>query len=474
MGNTCVGPAVARNGFFQSVSATLWRSRTVNDDGGSFPHPQDVKTTDGGAAAAAPLPVQNQAPEPEKMTEIEQEAAAPPPPRPPKKPHHVKRISSAGLQIESVLRRKTENLKEIYSLGRKLGQGQFGTTYLCVEKTTGKEFACKSIVKRKLVTDEDVEDVRREIQIMHHLAGNPNVISIVGAYEDAAAVHVVMELCAGGELFDRIIQRGHYTERQAAELARVIVGVVEACHSLGVMHRDLKPENFLFINQREDSPLKTIDFGLSIFFRPGTSLLQLQTDPCRSSIFLPTKSIPFLVRSAQKNPLPSIHGRLDPANCSHRSIPEDHTSTERNPLDPDASTPLPHLFLIYPFERHGFFSDPGLSSRRSIPKIRSLDAILRTQKPVSSPVHLFLIYILRLLQLQERYSRTWWGARITWRRRSCRSGTARRPTCGARGSSSTSCSPGCLRFGGVSALGSLPAISFLWVSLLSLSLSLIT
>jgi calcium-dependent protein kinase len=55
-----------------------------------------------------------------------------------------------------------------------------------------------------------------------------------------------MELCGGGELFDRIVQKGHYTERKAVELARVIVGVVEACHSMGVMHRDLKPKNFLF------------------------------------------------------------------------------------------------------------------------------------------------------------------------------------------------------------------------------------
>ncbi|GFZ02563.1 calmodulin-domain protein kinase cdpk isoform 2 [Actinidia rufa] len=185
------------------------------------------------------------------------------------KPSHIKRVSSVGLQVDSVLQRKTENMKETYSLGRKLGQGQFGTTFLCVEKATGKEFACKSIAKRKLTTEEDVEDVRREIQIMHHLAGHANVISIVGAYEDAVAVHVVMELCAGGELFDRIIQRGHYTERKAAELARIIVGVVEACHSLGVMHRDLKPENFLFVDQEEESPLKTIDFGLSVFFRPG-------------------------------------------------------------------------------------------------------------------------------------------------------------------------------------------------------------
>ncbi|XP_022151392.1 calcium-dependent protein kinase 26-like [Momordica charantia] len=180
-----------------------------------------------------------------------------------------KKIVSAGLAVESVLQTKTGHLKEHYSLGRKLGHGQFGTTFLCVEKSTGKEYACKSIAKRKLATMEDVEDVRREIQIMHHLVGIPSIVSIKGAYEDAVAVHVVMELCEGGELFDRIVKRGHYSERQAAELARTIVGVIEACHSLGVMHRDLKPENFLFVDGREDSPLKAIDFGLSIFFKPG-------------------------------------------------------------------------------------------------------------------------------------------------------------------------------------------------------------
>lgn len=104
---------------------------------------------------------------------------------------------------------------------------------------------------------------------MHHLCGHPNVISIVSTYEDAVHVHLIMDLCAGGELFDRIVQRGHYSEKAAAELARVIIGVVEVCHSMGVMHRDLKPENFLFVNKDENSPLKTIDFGLSVFFKPG-------------------------------------------------------------------------------------------------------------------------------------------------------------------------------------------------------------
>nr|ADB19851.1 calcium-dependent protein kinase CDPK12 [Nicotiana tabacum] len=176
---------------------------------------------------------------------------------------------SAGLQVESVLKTKTGLLKEHYDLGEKLGHGQFGTTFLCVEKATGEKYACKSIAKRKLLTPEDVEDVRREIQILHHLSGHPNVISIKAAYEDAAAVHVVMELCTGGELFDRIVKQGHYSERKAAELARTIVSVIEACHSLGVLHLDLKPENFLFVNEEEDSPLKIIDFGLSTFFKPG-------------------------------------------------------------------------------------------------------------------------------------------------------------------------------------------------------------
>lgn len=177
---------------------------------------------------------------------------------------------SLDTQPYYVLGHKTANIRDLYTLGRKLGQGQFGTTYLCVENSTGIEYACKSISKRKLISKEDVDDVRREIQIMHHLSGHKNIVTIKGAYEDPLYIHIVMELCSGGELFDRIIQRGHYTERKAAELTKIIVSVVEACYSLGVMHRDLKPENFLLVNKDDDFSLKAIDFGLSVFFKPGT------------------------------------------------------------------------------------------------------------------------------------------------------------------------------------------------------------
>eukprot|EP00249_Psilotum_nudum_P017380 c26290_g1_i1 orf=649-2265(-) len=196
--------------------------------------------------------------------------AVPAPVQSPQNAHADVRKAPAkvGSQMGSVLGRPMEDVRATYTLGRELGRGQFGVTHLCTHKVTGELYACKSIAKRKLTTKDDIEDVRREVQIMHHLTGHRNIVELKGAYEDKQAVHLVMELCAGGELFDRIISRGHYTEMAAAALCRTIVQVVQTCHSLGVMHRDLKPENFLFLNKSEDSPLKATDFGLSLFFKP--------------------------------------------------------------------------------------------------------------------------------------------------------------------------------------------------------------
>ncbi|KAK4763071.1 hypothetical protein SAY86_008839 [Trapa natans] len=168
-----------------------------------------------------------------------------------------------------VLGRSMEDIKATYTMGKELGRGQFGVTHLCTHNATGETFACKTIAKRKLGNKEDMEDLRREVQIMHHLAGQPNIVELKGAYEDKHSVHLVMELCAGGELFDRIIAKGHYTERAAASLLRTIVQIVHTCHSMGVIHRDLKPENFLLLSEDEDSPIKATDFGLSVFYKPG-------------------------------------------------------------------------------------------------------------------------------------------------------------------------------------------------------------
>uniref|UniRef100_A0A0E0KKJ0 non-specific serine/threonine protein kinase n=1 Tax=Oryza punctata TaxID=4537 RepID=A0A0E0KKJ0_ORYPU len=179
-----------------------------------------------------------------------------------------------------VLREPTgRDLGARYELGGELGRGEFGITYLCTEAETGDRYACKSISKRKLRTPVDVEDVRREVEIMRHMPSHPNIVSLRAAYEDEDNVHLVMELCEGGELFDRIVARGHYTERAAAAVTRTIVEVVQMCHRHGVMHRDLKPENFLYANKKDSSPLKAIDFGLSVFFRPGERFTEIVGSP---------------------------------------------------------------------------------------------------------------------------------------------------------------------------------------------------
>ncbi|KAF2288764.1 hypothetical protein GH714_012307 [Hevea brasiliensis] len=170
---------------------------------------------------------------------------------------------------ETILEKPYEDVKLYYTIGKELGRGQFGVTYLCTEISTGKQYACKSISKRKLVTKNDKDDMKREIQIMQHLSGQPNIVEFKGAYEDKQSVHLVMELCAGGELFDRIIAKGHYSEKEAAAICRAIVNVVHACHFMGVMHRDLKPENFLLSSKGNNALLKATDFGLSVFIEEG-------------------------------------------------------------------------------------------------------------------------------------------------------------------------------------------------------------
>ncbi|XP_049396420.1 calcium-dependent protein kinase 21-like [Solanum stenotomum] len=205
----------------------------------------------------------------------------PPPPRPQPQPqqqaHPVPvtvqpgqpQDQMQGPHLNNILGKPFEDIRKLYTLGKELGRGQFGVTYYCTENSTGNPYACKSILKRKLVSKNDREDMKREIQIMQHLSGQPNIVEFKGAYEDRQSVHLVMELCAGGELFDRIIARGYYSEKNAAEIIRQIVNVVNICHFMGVMHRDLKPENFLLTSKDENAMLKATDFGLSVFIEEG-------------------------------------------------------------------------------------------------------------------------------------------------------------------------------------------------------------
>ncbi|XP_047181404.1 calcium and calcium/calmodulin-dependent serine/threonine-protein kinase DMI-3-like, partial [Vigna umbellata] len=100
-------------------------------------------------------------------------------------------------------------------------------------------------------------------RIVENVSPHPNVIDLYDVYEDSNGVHLVLELCSGGELFDRIVAQDRYSETEAAGVVRQIASGLEAIHRANIVHRDLKPENCLFLDVRRDSPLKIMDFGLS-------------------------------------------------------------------------------------------------------------------------------------------------------------------------------------------------------------------
>ncbi|KAK7355287.1 hypothetical protein VNO80_14540 [Phaseolus coccineus] len=163
-----------------------------------------------------------------------------------------------------------------YEISEEVGRGHFG--YTCSAKPKKGPFkaidvAVKVIPKSKMTTAIAIEDVRREVKILRALTGHKNLVQFYEAYEDDDNVYIVMELCKGGELLDRILSRGgKYPENDARVVMIQILSVVAFCHLQGVVHRDLKPENFLFTSKDENSTLKAIDFGLSDYVKPDERL----------------------------------------------------------------------------------------------------------------------------------------------------------------------------------------------------------
>ncbi|CAN8251328.1 unnamed protein product [Cochlearia groenlandica] len=164
-----------------------------------------------------------------------------------------------------------KDFNDRYSIGKLLGHGQFGYTYVAIDKSNGDRVAVKRLDKSKMVLPIAVEDVKREVLILKALSGHENVVQFHNAFEDDDYVYIVMELCEGGELLDRILSKkdSRYSEKDAAVVVRQMLKVAGECHLHGLVHRDMKPENFLFKSTKLDSPLKATDFGLSDFIKPG-------------------------------------------------------------------------------------------------------------------------------------------------------------------------------------------------------------
>lgn len=152
-------------------------------------------------------------------------------------------------------------VEDKYDLKDVLGTGAFSQVRLAESKEEpGKMYAIKIIDKKALKGKED--SLENEIRVLRRL-DHRNVVKLLDAYESRQCVYLVMELVTGGELFDRIVEKGSYTEKDAADLIKQVLSAVSYMHDEGVVHRDLKPENLLYYSPDEDSKIMISDFGLS-------------------------------------------------------------------------------------------------------------------------------------------------------------------------------------------------------------------
>lgn len=153
---------------------------------------------------------------------------------------------------------------------KKLGEGSYGTVCRAKCKKSQSIRAVKTIQKKQV---KDQLRTKQEIDIMKCM-DHPNIVKLFATFEDNRNIYLVMELCTGGELFDKIIEAGHFTEVKAAILMKQIVRAIFYMHENSFCHRDLKPENFLFTTKEdiEKNTLKIIDFGLSCKFTAGQAL----------------------------------------------------------------------------------------------------------------------------------------------------------------------------------------------------------
>ncbi|XP_014206241.1 calcium/calmodulin-dependent protein kinase type 1-like isoform X2 [Copidosoma floridanum] len=179
---------------------------------------------------------------------------------------------------------KSSSIEDKYTLKEQLGTGAFSEVRLAESKDRpGELYAVKIIDKKALKGKEDsleneIKVLRRFSRCVTSYSGDgslkiddnneqklthPNIVQLLETFEDKHKVYLVMELVTGGELFDRIVEKGSYTERDASSLIRQVLEAVDYMHEQGVVHRDLKPENLLYYSPDEDSKIMISDFGLS-------------------------------------------------------------------------------------------------------------------------------------------------------------------------------------------------------------------
>lgn len=142
-----------------------------------------------------------------------------------------------------------------------MGEGAFSVVIEATKKGTAESYAVKVVTKAKLTREDEVALVD-EINILNELQ-NKHIIRLYDVFDEKAYWYLITELMTGGELFDRIVSKAFYNEKEARDVCKILFEAIGFCHSKSVCHRDLKPENLLLQTISNDSDIKIADFGFA-------------------------------------------------------------------------------------------------------------------------------------------------------------------------------------------------------------------
>jgi len=185
------------------------------------------------------------------------------------------------------------DMEDTYEMLEQLGKGSFGVVYRAVDRNTGDFCAVKSVAKsrptwtggmdggmRDATTSTYLLKIQAEVNFLARLADVNEVVGLKKAYEDDSHVHLVMDLCEGGSLYEKMDElehsdeeyMAHFTEPRVREIMRCVINMLRHCHRRGIMYRDVKPQNFMYIDDTADSVLKCSDYGLALSYIPNDPL----------------------------------------------------------------------------------------------------------------------------------------------------------------------------------------------------------
>lgn len=179
--------------------------------------------------------------------------------------------SSSSNREEPISRNKTTHIinhegsvTQKYKLLEILGSGGFGQVWKAHLKGSPKTLRAVKIIIKSKTNNEEISRIKEEVKIMSKI-DHPNVVSFYEYFEDSSKLYIVSEICDGGELFDKIIEKTTFSEKEAKNIIKQMLGAIKFCHQHGIIHRDIKPENIVFASKTSDV-VKVIDFGCSVEF----------------------------------------------------------------------------------------------------------------------------------------------------------------------------------------------------------------